>query len=423
MRVETTGTTRPTEIPGLNGIEKLDTIPVLKSGSFREFLNKVMEIRQDPAKEKQTHDEIKKIDSDTTLSDDDKKAKLRAIDRVKLFAIIGKNIDFGETGLEITFDFGDLAFAEERAIGAGDMLPPNVQKITKKADAESTQGTRSIGPNGREYQSEEQNYIASYTGTKLSIDYKDILTTNSAQAQQMEATEKKGEAKAEKVEDTSKAEAKALKEDVSKKPQVPPPIPPRVPEPEKKEVGVSHRPVIIGDSQAQGIGLSKEMRDNGIFAAGFVGKRIEYIAKKIDNKKNTELRNNIASSDSIILQCGGNNIVQGYSLKDMQDALRTLIKAVRTLNESAPIYVGLLMPPTNKPINLVTRLAYNEWLKAEASKGTFRIIDSYGAVADKNNPKQRDGAFVNSQSALHLNLEGYEHLAKIALKTINYQKV
>lgn len=421
MGVETPAISTSAKIPGFKGAEKLNTIPALKKGSFREFLNKVAEIRKNPAKEKLAHDEIKKIDDDKTLSNDAKKAQLRGIDRVKLFAIIGKNIEFGENAMEITLDFDGLSFAEKHAIGAGDILPSNIKKIA--CNDKSITGLRTIGPNGREYRSKNRNYIASYTGTKLSIDYKDIITTNNEQEQKMDVIEKKGTEKAEKVVKTSKGKTKELKEDITKKISTSPtPVQALTKASETKEIDVSHRPVVIGDSQAQGIGLSREIRNNGIFAAGFVGKRIEAIAKKIDNKKNTELRRNIIEADSIILQCGGNNLVQGYSLKKMQRALEILITSVRNLNSSAPIYVGLQMPPTNKPINLTTRLAYNEWLKSEAQKGTFRIIDSYGAVVDKNNPYQRDSQFVKSQSALHLNAKGYEHLAKQALKAINYQK-
>ncbi len=427
MEIESAAQSATINIPEFKGLEKLNTIPALKEGSFREFLNKVMEIRQAPEKEKQAHDEIKKIDSDTTLSNDEKKSQLRAIDRIKLFAVIGKNIEFGENSLEITLDFNDLDFAEKQAIGAGDILPPNINKIAfeKKQNAKPIIGERTVGPNGREYRSKSRNYIASYTGTKLTIDYKDILTTTNEQTQKMDVTEKKSIIKAEEAVQTSQKSTKDLKGEIEK----PKPIPAKAAE--TKEVGVSHRPVFIGDSQMEGMG-SYYLRGQGIDTIDLRSMRMESIARtledpsKVDsyykgkseafvsNRKNRIIsgREKLKTADAIVLQCGGNNIVSKHSLQKMQSSLEKLIATIRTFNISAPIYVGMLMIRPETPDNSVSN-QYNTWLRDQASKGVIRIVDSNKIVRDSG---------IKRPSGTHLDRNGYIHLAKQVLKAINYRK-
>ncbi len=427
MGAETVGTTRPMEIPGLKGIEKLDTIPALKSGSFREFINKVIEIRKNPTKEKEIHDEIKKIDEDKKLSSIDKKTQLRGIDKIKLLATIGKKIEFGEKSMEITLDFGDLTFAEKRAIGAGDILPPNIKKATfeRKQGAETTTGSRAIGPNGREYRSENKKYLASHTGTKLTIAYEDIMDTSPEQAQRMDAVEEKEGEKAKVAIETSKKSAKDLKREIGKPPVVP------TKAAEKREVGISHQPVFIGDSQMEGMG-SYYLRSQGIDAIDLRSMKMETIAgtlenpskvddfyKKesasfIENRKKRVLsgREKLKTADAIVLQCGGNNIASKYSLQKMQSSLEKLISTIRTFNTSAPIYVGTLMIRPETPDNSVSN-QYNAWLSEQASKGVIQIIDSHKIVKESG---------IKRSSGAHLDRNSYINLAKQALKTINYQR-
>ncbi len=428
-------------IPDFKGMEKLESVPELKSGSFREFLNKVMGIRQDPEKEKQAHDEIKKIDSDSELSDEEKKSQLRGIDRVKLFAIIGKHINFTEDHLEITLNFGDLTFAEQQAIGAGDILPPAIRNITFTGtdhETEPTAGSRSIGPNGREYQSEKQHYMSSYTGTKLSIAYKDIMATNNEQAQEMEKVEEKRSEQAAEVVQAAKADKQDLKQDVAQQSIVQPRLP------ETRETGVSHQPLFIGDSQMEGIG-NYYLKGQGIDYIDLRSMRMEVIADTLDNpskidafyrkklpkndveKKKLDAfikhrkerlmqgRERIKTADAIVLQCGGNNIAWNDSLKDMQSSLEKLIKtigAIRGNDNPAPIHVGMLMIREETPPNSVSR-QYNQWLVEEAAKGKFRIINSEKIIKESGIPRGK---------GVHLGPSGYINLAKQALKAINYQK-
>ncbi|MCX6734086.1 MAG: SGNH/GDSL hydrolase family protein [Candidatus Peregrinibacteria bacterium] len=428
MGVETAAVKSSAEIPGLKGMEKLNTIPALKEGNFHEFLDKVLEIRRDPLKEKSAYDEIKKIDDDKTLSANDKKAQLRAIDRTKLFATIGKNIEFGENSLEITLDFDGLDFAEKQAIGAGDILPSSIKKIAfeKKQNAKLTVGERTVGPNGREYRSKNRNYIASYTGTKLIINYKDILPITKEQERKIDAAEKKGEEQAAETVGTSKKAAEALKKDVGQKPQA------QAKTPETNEVGVSHQPVFIGDSQMEGMG-GYYLRGKGIDVIDLRSMRMEsiartlkdptkidmYYAKKskefIERRKNRIIsgREKLKTADSIVLQCGGNNIAANQSLEKMQASLQKLIGTIRTFNTSAPLYVGTIMVKEGVPETATSR-QYNMWLKEQASKGAFRIMDSEKIVKESG---------IVRPAGVHLDRENYIHLSKEALKAINYQKV
>lgn len=421
MGVETPAISTSAEIPGCKGLEKLNTIPALKEGSFREFLGKVLEIRKDPTKEKAAYDEIKKIDNDTSLSANDKKAQMRSMDRAKLFATIGKNIEFGENSLEITLDFDDLAFAEKQAIGAGDILPPSIKKVAfeKKQNAKPIVGERTVGPNGREYRTKSRNYIASYTGTKLTIDYKDILPTTQEQAKKMDTAEKKGEEQAAEAVGTSKKAAEALKKDVGNK------------TPETNEVSVSHQPVFIGDSQMEGMG-SYYLRGQGVNVIDLRSLRMESIARTLQdpsrmdsyykgksetfiaNRKNRMLsgREKLKTADSIVLQCGGNNIAANQSLEKMQASLQKLISTIRTFNTSAPLYVGTIMVKEGVPETATSR-RYNTWLREQASKGAFRIMDSEKIVKESG---------ITRPAGVHLDKANYIHLSKEALKAINYQK-
>lgn len=409
---------QPQEIAGIKGLEQLESIPVLKDGAFREFLDKVMEIRRDPTKEKQVHDEIKKIDEDTVLSDEEKKSQLRGIDRIKLFATIAKSIEFDDKGLTITLDFGDLNFAESRAIGAGDILPPIIRNVAFSGadhETEPTTGTRSIGPNGREYRSQNQNYMASYTGTKLRIAYEDIVNTDNQKADQLERTEQESGKKVAEVVQASQVDKQNLKKDVA----------------ERLETGVSRQPLFIGDSQMEGMG-NYYLKGEGIDFIDLRSMKMETIAQtledpsKIDQyykQKNPEFAQHrktrvlnglekIKTSDAIILQCGGNNIAQHHSLKKMQSSLEKLIGTIRRFNKTAPIYVGMLMINDETPADSVSR-QYNTWLISEAQKGSIRIIDSGNIVKTAGMEKKKDG---------HLSRSGYIHLAKGALEAINYRK-
>lgn len=409
------------EIPGLKGIEKLNTIPALKSGSFREFLNKVAETKKD---QKQAHDEIKKIDDDKTLSSNEKKTQLRAIDRSKLFAVIAKNIEFGETGIEITLDFGDLTFAEKKAIGAGDILPPSVRKVAfgKDESEDKSIGSRSIGPNGREYRSKNNKYMASSTNTKLFISYSDIMDASTAQAAKMDEAEKKSGKKAEGAVADAKQQAKDLRQDIDKGRSAPAPR-------ETREVGVSHQPVFIGDSQMEGMG-NYYLRRHGVDVIDLRSMRMESIARTLKDpskineyygKKSEKFvtsrkehllsgREKLRTTDAIVLQCGGNNIAQHHSLEKMQSSLEKLVSTIRTFNQTAPLYVGMLMIHEDTPQNAVSR-QYNAWLLEQASKGAFHVINS-DKIVKESGIKRPKGA--------HLDRDNYVNLAKQALKAINY---
>lgn len=423
---------QPKNIPGFRGLERLDKIENLKKGAFREFLNKVTTIRGNPEELKKTTSKIEKIDSDTTLSPEQKKEQLRTLPKEELFAVIGKDIELGEKGMHVALDFGKLQFAEQTAIGAGHLLPANVSKVQFGEGSLAKTTKRLPGTRGAEYRTEKDRYMSSYTNTKLFIKYEDILPCDEKQLARAEEVEKKYDQQREDTIGKTHKQQGVLR---AEQPAVASASAPQ----ESRDTLVSRAPIFIGDSQVEGLrgALSKK----GILAVDFRGLRIEAIAaclkdpSKIDQYYKREsqqaykegvkarvaqLQNQIRNTDTIVFQCGGNNIVAGDSLEKMQRKIKNLIATVREFNPSAKIFMGLLIPPTESSKNVATRLACNEWLKEEAKKGTFGIVDSFGAIEDPNHPGLRNTSLSAADGA-HLNGKGYRKLAQTALASINFK--
>ncbi len=418
-------------IPGFRGLECLDKIENLKKGAFREFLNKVTAIRGNPEELKKVTEKLEKLDNDSNLSPDQKKEQLRSLPKEELFAVIGKDIELGEKGMQVTLDFGKLQFAEQAAIGAGHLLPANVSKVQFGEGSSTRVAKRLPGTRGAEYRTEKDRYMSSYTNTKLFIKYEDILPCDEKQLARAEEVEKKYDKQREDAIGKTHEQQGALRAEQ-------PAAPTSAPQ-ESRDTLPSHTPIFIGDSQVEGLrgALSKK----GILAVDFRGLRIEAIAaclkdpSKIDQYytrgsqqtykegvkgRVAQFQSQIRNTDTIIFQCGGNNIVAGDSLEKMQRKIKNLIATVRELNPSAKIFIGLLIPPTESSKNVATRLTCNEWLKEEAKKGTFRIIDSFGAIEDPDHPGLRDTSLSAADGA-HLNRKGYQKLAQTALASINFK--
>ncbi len=422
---------QPKEIPGFKGLENLDKVEALKKGAFREFLNKVTALRANPVEFKKTAEKLEKIDSDTALSPEQKKEQLRNLSKEELFAVIGKNIELGEKGMDVTLDFGKLVFAEQTAIGAGHILPATVSKVQFGEGVSATTAKRLPGTRGGEYRTENNRYMSSYTNTKIFIKYEDILSLDSAKIAEAETTEKSYNQQREVATVHTHDQQAALRTDMP----VAQPAAATAPA-ESGDTPPSRTPIFIGDSQVEG--LRGALSKSGILAVDFRGRRMEDIAAALKDPslvnnwfgKNKKYRNGvkarlqkfheqIKNSDSIIFQCGGNNVVQGQSLEKLQENFKKLVGTVRYFNRSARIFVGLLIPPTESSVHVETRMAYNAWLKEEAVKGSWKIVDSFGALQDPTtglrDPK------LSAADGLHLNSGGYAKMAKTALDTIKYQ--
>lgn len=406
---------KPKDISGFKGLEKLDQVEALKKGAFREFLNKVMAIRQNPEEQKKIMESLEKIDNDRALTDGQKKEQLRSRPPVELFATIGKNIELGEKGMSVTFDFGKLAFAEQSAIGAGHMFPPNISKVRFGEGAQATESRRTPGVRGGEYRSRKDTYQSSFTGTKIFIKYEDILPFDSAQMkiaeEQEQASVKKHVATTEKThsDHTALRTTEHLQAPASSGPK------------ESKEALVTHNPVFIGDSQVQG--LKPSLAKKGIRAFDFVGRRMESIAARLADLREDD-KAAIKNADTIVLQCGGNNLnmSEGYPLEKMQKNFYILMNAVKQINPDVRIRVGTLMPPGDGSRNKETRFAYNAWLKEESAKtGRFSIVDTYALTEDPSNPGHRIESLFGGSNNPHLKMSQYAKLSPKLLEAINYQ--
>lgn len=419
---------QPKTIPGFKGLEHLDKVDALKKGAFREFLNKVTAIRGNPEELRKVTEKLEKLDNDSSLSLDQKKEQLRSLPKEELFAVIGKNIELGEQGMHVALDFGKLGFAEQTAIGAGHLLPANVSKVQFGEGSSATAAKRLPGTRGGEYRTENDRYMASYTNTNIFIKYEDILPYDEKQMADAEEAEKKYNQQREDTVQQTHEQHMALRAEQ-------PAAPASAPQ-ESNDTLPSHAPIFIGDSQVEG--LRGALSRKGILAVDFRGRRMESIADALknpslvdkwfgENEKYREgvkarllkFHEQIKSTDSVVFQCGGNNITSGQSLSQMQENFRKLVATVRGFNPSAKIFVGLLIPPTETSKNVETRIAYNAWLKKEAEKDSWKIVDSYGAVQDPTTGL-RDPR-LSAKDGHHLNGQGYAHLAKTALDTINYQ--
>lgn len=166
---------------GLKGVEKLDKIEALRDGPFRtEYLDKVIALKSDQKALDAMRKKLEGIENDDTKTPEQKTALLREglassentlEGMANLFAILGKNIEFGDTSMKITFDFGKLNYAEDSAVGAGHILPPNVQFITTE---NGKAARRTIGKRGGEYRTGSK-YTAVKSETTVVIEYKDIM--------------------------------------------------------------------------------------------------------------------------------------------------------------------------------------------------------------------------------------------------------
>lgn len=427
---------QPKDIPGFKGLERMEKIDALKKGgAFREFLDKVVSIRSNPEQQKKVAEALQKIDSDTSLSDDQKKEQLRLQPQADLLAIIGKNIEFGEKGMNVTLDFGKLAFAEQKGIGAGHLFPPNVTNVSFGGENKGTEAKRSPGTRGGEYRSKKNKYMSSFTGTKLFIAYKDIMPFD---AKQMESAIKLEKDSMQKVQATvgeaHSAQAGLRGSEKLTPPAVAAPLaaeqtpaqaarvePPLVQGRESNERFISRSPVFIGDSQVQG--LKGSLAKRGIRSFDYVGKTMQSIAAHIRALPEQD-RQAIKKADTIVFQCGGNNLAgkEGYPLKKMQDNFYLMISAIKSINPDAKIKVGTLMAPGKYSSNKPTRAAYNAWLKEEAAKtGNFSVMDTYAMTEDPNNPGHRIEQLFGGANNPHLKWKEYFKLSPKMLEAINYQ--
>lgn len=414
------------DIPGFKGLEQLEKVEALRKGAFREFLNRIMAIRQNPEEQKKITEKLQQIDSNRSITKAQKKEQLRSQPAAELLAVIGKDIEFGEKGIHISLDFGKLAFAQKTAIGAGHFLPSNISKVTFGEGSRAIESKRTPGLRGGEYRSATDRYMSSFTGTKIFMRYEDIMPMDNAKLDQAKKIEQGSVRKVRSVtEATQEAQASLRRTTQPTTQETPPELKTHRPIPESqesKEIIVSHRPVFIGDSQVQG--LKPSLAKRGIRAFDYVGKSFDGIARRIRNLPENQ-KEEIRKADTIMLQCGGNNLAppRFVSLKEMQTAFYELFNTIKSIHPNATIRVGTLMPPGKGSNNKETRFAYNEWLREESAKtGRFLIVDTYKLTEDPSRPGQRIESLFGGINNPHLKMFRYAELSPKLLEAINYQK-
>ena len=156
--------------------------------------------------------------------------------------------------------------------------------------------------------------------------------------------------------------------------------------------------------------LSKELVGNTVYNFAKDGSTINDCYTQLD-KISTDLNN---SSTSIVVSCGGNNMLNSSSLKksDMNNLFNEyskLLKSIKTRVPNASIYVLNLYTPTNSHY-LSYHTAIKQWnklLEDNKSSLQYKIVDTNSLlVADKDftyniEPSERGGkkivkAIVNS---------------------------
>lgn len=439
------------KIDGFTGLERLNTVEQLKQGAFREFLNQVMRLRQDP-------EGMKKIEAELLKQDKKRDTKgMRMKDAARLFAVIGKKVELTDTGMKITCDFGKLSFAEKRAIGAGHILPPSVQKIASGGtDKKSpTLTARTVRESGAGYFDDQHKYQSVFTGTEIFIPYGEIKNIDATKGAAVEA---RLEGKAAQVASGSRADRGRVQDSVPPAPeqapartavaprQTPTAAPTTAPASaatgptataetgpvaaETQKTSVKNV-MAFGDSQMQGIA---RMGGAPFEAQYKVGARISKVESIMRQYLPGALRAN-PSLSTIYVQTGGNDrwdagrIGWKKTVEHMQRDMRHLVAAVkeinRTVRPSPPlrIVVGTLMPYEKTPGEIQsdndihqTCVAYNEWLRQDHAKEGFAIFDGFRAIEAAPGTFAQAKQYQRKGGDHHLNGRGYKRLAQAFLE-------
>lgn len=411
------------KIDGFTGLERLNTVEQLKQGAFREFLNQVMRLRQDP-------EGMKKIEAELLKQDKKRDTKgMRMQDAARLFAVIGKKVELTDTGMKITCDFGKLSFAEKRAIGAGHILPPSVQKIASGGTDEKSPAlaARTVRESGAGYFDNQRKYQSVFTGTEIFIPYGEIKNIDATKGAAVEA---RLEGKAAQVASGSRADRGRVQDSVppATGPTATAETGPVAAETQKTSV---KNVIAFGDSQMQGIA-----RMGGApFEAHYkVGARISKVESIMRQYLPGALRAN-PSLSTIYVQTGGNDrwdagrIGWKKTVEHMQRDMRHLVAAVkeinRTIRPSPPlrIVVGTLMPYEKTPGEIQsdndihqTCVAYNEWLRQDHAKEGFAIFDGFRAIEAAPGTFAQAKQYQRKGGDHHLNGRGYKRLAQAFLE-------
>lgn len=432
-------------VEGIDGMDKLEITDALKSGEFAKYIKEVLQMRSN---REELFKKLQAIDHSTKLTGKEKKYKFHHIGSKILMAALAENITFEGEKAFIVLNFRDLNFARRWGVGAGDILPTCIRKVTFFKEKGPIEGVRE----GRGYyytnEKGKKKYIA-IKNQKLMFEYKNVITDPKAAALAKAEDKKvddKHEAKISTEEKTAELK-KAISPEMAKKLPAPPP---------SLENQETPRPVtklaVIGDSQVEG--LSGRLAKEGIPYSDLRGFSIRGITNALNNpasiRTNIKIKNEdpvkqaqyekrmqseaartekavaaLTSAERVFVQCGGNNIHdKNQTVEMMKRDFTALIETIkRKFPRKNEIYVGYLMPSSVAQVGIegAKRAEFNLWLHQEAQAGKFKLIDTYRNVVDKDNPSLRNEKLFQGPKNPHLKGKYYTKLADEILKALNYQ--
>lgn len=400
-------------IEGFEGLERLDSVDALKDkqAAFRVFLDKVVDYRRDPEAMKKLRAELAQID---TKSDFDEMRRAGGSDPLesaaKLFAVIGSRVRLGEKGMRVTFDFGQLHFAEKQAVGAGHLLPPSVTGVifSPKKDNTGAVAKRTVGRRGGEYHNERDAYMKTFTKTEIFIPYDAIAAQSRDDALKAAGVEKKLRGRARDVVGGAVSARAGLQEQVG----VPPPEvrddgQPSARAPESRErLGKPLSVFVLGASQTGGFKMGAMRAADPDVHYAFAFKNGGRLSREIPALVDSS-RAQIAASSMVVIDGGGNDVVAGRTAEQMVADLQHIQDKIRAINPRAKIVCSLLGPQddvtSDGGVKLArhadTRVKYNDYLRAH-----FQTVDPLGALAVKPGSTVRRSEFARG---VHYTTSGY----------------
>ncbi len=109
----------------------------------------------------------------------------------------------------------------------------------------------------------------------------------------------------------------------------------------------------------------------------------------------------------IILEIGGNDLIQGKCLSSIEENVRTIIKKIKSHNPKTKI-AFLSVPPTQKPeLNSIIPV-YNAflWSLAKPEEGIV-YLDAWRFMRDENSPTIK-AEYIRGNDPIHFGEKGYE---------------
>lgn len=109
----------------------------------------------------------------------------------------------------------------------------------------------------------------------------------------------------------------------------------------------------------------------------------------------------------IIIEIGGNDLIQGKCLATIEENVKTIIKKIKAHNPKTKI-AFLSVPPTTKPeLNSIVPV-YNAflWSLAKPEEGIF-YLDAWRYMRDPNSPSIK-AEYIRENDPIHFSEKGYE---------------